>query len=71
VFAETGHLFLKLIVYCVEVLGSLPNSLTLIAWSVDCSPKYTTGNIDEVCGVLRVLDWIDIHTCLSYPFSSD
>jgi len=51
VFAETGHLFLELIVYCVAVLGSLPNSLTLRACFVDCSPKYVTGNINEVCGV--------------------
>jgi len=51
VFAETGHLFLKLIVYCVVVVGSLPNSLTLRARSLECIPKYTTGNIDEVCGV--------------------
>jgi hypothetical protein len=40
---------MKLIMYCVAVPGSLPNSLTLRALAVDCSPKYTTVSIDEVC----------------------
>lgn len=41
---------MKLILYCVAILGSLPNSLTLKTLSVDCIPKYTTGSKDEVCG---------------------